>query len=90
MTTPQETILAFIEKNGLVAVGTLRDHFGKWDIDGILSQLETAGLVCRELRDTIQGQHPLYRINKMPRRGNQAPPRQENKFKTHFTGVIIQ
>jgi len=66
MTTPQETILAFIELNGLVAIGTLREHFPKWDIDGILGELESAGLVSRELRRTIQGEHPFYRIGGTP------------------------
>ena len=61
MTTPQEAILAFIEKNGLVAIGTLRDRFNEWDIEGILEKLESAGLVHRETRPTIQGQHTFYR-----------------------------
>jgi len=66
MTTPHETILAFIELNGLVAIGTLRDRFSEWDIDGILEKLESAGLVSRELRRTIQGEHPFYRIGGTP------------------------
>ena len=60
MTTPRETILAFIEWNGLVAIGTLRHHFSEWNIEGILSLLESEGLVTRETRPTIQGSTWFY------------------------------
>jgi hypothetical protein len=66
MTPPHETILAFIEKNQPVAIGTIRDCFPLWGIEGILGELESAGLVSREMRRTIQGEHPFYRINKTP------------------------
>ena len=60
MTTPQETILAFIEKNQPTAIETIRDCFPQWGIEGILSELESAGLVSRELRPTIQGMTWFY------------------------------
>jgi len=61
MTTAEREVLAFIELNRLVAKGTLRDRFPNCDLDEVLSQLKSAGLVSYEMRPTIQGEHPFYK-----------------------------
>ena len=60
MTTPEREVFAFIELNQPIAKGTLRDCFPQWDIDGILAQLESAGLVSYEPRPTAHGEQYFY------------------------------
>ena len=60
MTEPQREILAFIEKHQPIATGTIRDSFPLRKIEGILEKLESAGLVTKELRPTIQGETWFY------------------------------
>jgi len=61
MTTPEREIYSFIELHRYIAKGTIRDCFPHIDIDGVLSQLESAGLVEKELRPTCHGEVWFYR-----------------------------
>ena len=60
MTTPEHDILAFIELNQPIATGTIRDNFPQWDIDSILEELESEGLVTRKARPTPHGSLLFY------------------------------
>jgi hypothetical protein len=66
MTTPEREIHAFIELNRYVAKGTIRDHFPQRDIESILENLGSTGLVRREMRLTGHGEMAFYSINKTP------------------------
>jgi hypothetical protein len=63
MTTAEREIMSFIAKNEPVAMGTIREHFLQWDVVDVLRRLESAGLVSCEMRPTVQGECPFYRIN---------------------------
>ena len=66
MNTHEREVLAYIALNRLVAKGTLRDRFPNCNVDEVLSQLESAGLVSREMRPTIQGKQPFYKTKEAP------------------------
>jgi hypothetical protein len=66
MTESERAIFAFIELNRHVAGGTIRDHFPQWDTADILTKLESAGLVSREMRLTGHGEMAFYSTKKMP------------------------